>query len=293
MKSKNLSRFSIKWRKIIHKPLTAIFKVSLTHKVKLIRDDFQPNGRPVIYAATHVFVDDIAAVCCCLQECAFLLFGTDGLNNSLSFTDSLALYLNGVIKVDRNDKQDRAESVNKMVSVLKKKGNILIFPESAWNLSPNLLVQKLHWGILGVAERADANIVPVAVDLVNEEYCVIIGKCFECSELPGKQEAISVLRDMMAALVWELIGMKHTVQRKTLTDTYWLEHINKQFAHMPTEYRAIENNALFHPKNEISLGELLADLHGIEYKNMAVDYETRQKIERLIENWTRPIKITK
>ena len=35
---------------------------------------------------------------------------------------------------------------------------------------------------------------------------------------------------------------------------------------------------------------MLADLHGIEYNSVVADYEQRRHIERLIDNWTKPVR---
>ena len=104
-KSSGISRYSIRWRQIIHKPLVAIFKLTLKRKVRLLRNDAKPNGKPVIYAATHVFYDDIAAVISSLDKSAHLLFGVEGPNNTPKLIERIALAMNGIIVVKRNDKK--------------------------------------------------------------------------------------------------------------------------------------------------------------------------------------------
>ena len=287
MKSSSTSHFNLLWRRLIHGPLTACFGLTLKHKVVLLRNDYRPDGKPTIYAATHVFYDDIAAISCCLKNNAYLLFGNEDPDSTPSGIDRIALSLNGIISVSRDNKVSRAAAKRKMVEVLKKHGDILYFPEGLWNLTPNLLVQKLSWGIFDVAENAGANIVPVTVDLVNDEYCVIIGGKFDYLKYPSKNVAIEGLRDMMATMVYELIEMKPPAMRDTLNDDYWLRHIAKQFAKIPRRDRSKDESYAYHPKGETSLGELLAGLHGIEYRSMAADYGRWRQIEGLIELWNR------
>lgn len=57
------------------------------------------------------------------------------------------MWLVGVILVDRYDKENRAAALRKAERVLGHGGNILIFPEGVWNMSPNLIVRKLYSGI--------------------------------------------------------------------------------------------------------------------------------------------------
>ena len=283
--------FGIQWRRLIHRPLVTIFRVTVKHKIRLVRDDFSDDGKPVLFAATHVFYDDIAAICCCLKKSAFVLLGVEGTGNTPNFLDRLALFLNGVIIFNRTNMGDRTESVRKMVAVLRKRGNVLLFPEGAWNLSPNLLAQKLNWGILDVAERSNANIVPVAVDLVNGEYRVIIGAKLERTDYGNKADMLIALRDAMATLTWELIRLKPKMKRQRTDDAYWLNYIQNQLARVPKQNQEKEESYVYRSKGEISLGELLADLHGIEYKSMAADYAAYQRVESLIKKWTKPVDI--
>ena len=56
-----ITSFGIKWRQLIHKPLLSIFSLTLKHKIKLLHNDYIPNGKPTIFAMTHAFKDD--AIC--------------------------------------------------------------------------------------------------------------------------------------------------------------------------------------------------------------------------------------
>jgi len=291
--SSGVSKFSITWRRLIHKPITSIFRLSLKYKIKLLRNDFKPNNKPTIFAATHVFYDDIPIVCCSVNQNAYLLLGVEGTENTPCFIERFALYLNGVILVNRGDKESRFTSIQKTTNILNNNGNVLMFPEGAWNFSPNQIIQNLNWGVIRLAEQASANIIPIAVDIVCDNYCVIIGEKFDYSKYDTRQKAIEGLQDEMACLAWELMEMKPIVKRESLTDNYWLEHIKTQYVKMPLKDQAKEESYMFRPKGEVNLGELLADMFGIKYKSMASDYETHKRIERLIDNWTKPIKISK
>ena len=275
---------------MIRRPLAAIFSLTLPRKVRIFRNEFAPNGKPTIFAATHVFYDDIAAVLCCLKDVTYLLIENDGKESLPARSECFALGMNGIITVDRSDKQSRTEAFRKMVDVLNRSGNILLFPEAAWNFSPNEVVAKLHWGAIRVAESANANIAPVAVHMVGDEYCISIGRRVEPEHYSTPQETVTALRDAMATLVWELMIQNPPVQRKNITDECWLKHILEQCSKRPHESRVKEESFMYRQKDEISLGEVLADLHGIEYKSMAADYEQYKRIEWLIDGWTKPVR---
>ena len=291
MKSSNASRFGIKWRRLIHKPLATIFKLTLKHKIKLMRNDFTPNGKPTIFAFTHVCKDDVAVTLCCLRYNAYVLAGYHrGLSRSV---DGMGLRLNGVVWVDRGDKASRAEAMEKVKNILCRGGDILIAPEAAWNLSPNIPMLNLWWGVIDMAVSTGANIVPIALDLVNDKYCIIIGENFCYKQYPDKANAIAELRDVLATMAWELIEMKPMQKRSEITEKDWVDFTQNELARAPYVNRKKEESFVFRPKGEISLGELLANMYGTEYKSMAVDYEDYKRVEKLIDNWTKTIKVRK
>lgn len=289
-----VTRYSIRWRKFLHKLIIWLSKkfhpFLRENKVKLVRNDFVLNGKPTIYAATHVFYSDIACATSTINDSAFLLFNGNA-KKFIPLIDRVGIWLVGGVPVRREDKNDRQKSLNKLLQILYRRGNVLIFPEGSHNLSPNLLVKKLWWGLLEIAEKADANIVPIAIQRVGDEHCVIIGDKLEREKYPFKIEEIRGLRDEMATLAWELIEISPPLKREDITDDYWLSFIHENLLnYVPKVSIAEEESYDFIPKDEISLGRLLADLHGIKHKSMASDYEQHGRIERLIEMWTKPIK---
>jgi len=177
--------------------------------------------------------------------------------------------------------------MHSMKTVLHQGGDILIAPEANWNHTPNLLVLKMWWGLFDVAIATNANIVPVAVDLIDNRYCVLIGEKFNYAQYSKKTDAIVALRDTMATMVWELFEMKAVQSRTEITDECWLHFIRGESERTPWHHPEMEERFTFRPMGEISLGELLAEMHGIDHKSMAADYETHKHIERLIEGWTK------
>ena len=267
----------------------------MPYRVRLVRDDSTSNGNPTIYAATHVTYDDITAICFCLKENAHVLFGHKKALWKTSKRDYFGLFLNGRIFVNRYCKIDRAHSKIDMAKVLRHGGNILAFPEGTWNFSPNQLVLPLNWGILDSAKLADrdVNIVPIAFDLVGDEYCVAIGKSFEVTATSSysKSALMEALRDAMATLMWELIEMKPPISRVSLHDDFWVEYTQKHCAEIKMRDQHKEDLLTYRLKGEVSLGEVLADMHGIEYKSMAADYEQHKRVQSLIDNWTKPVRL--
>lgn len=77
--------------------------------------------------------------------------------------------------LDTNDKEDRKVVKHQMIKDLKNGANIMWFPEGTWNISPNLLVLPMRYGIIEVALEANAPIVPIALEYdLDNKYTILI-----------------------------------------------------------------------------------------------------------------------
>lgn len=282
------SWMAIKLRGLISRPLRFLLKKILTKKVTVIKNDFKNNGKPTIYLANHGFYEDIKAVISSIEDNVTLLIGVEGKANTPSFVEKLALFLNGYIQINRKYKESKQQGFDSLVRILKNKGNILVFPEAIWNLTPNLLMLKLHWGALRMAEQTGANIVPVTIDVLKDGYGVIVGNCFnQYSSCSSRLEAVTRLRDIMATMVWELMEEKEPVKREEITEQYWVDHNRRELSGFPKKDWHTEEGYGFKPNGEIGLGEILAELNGIEYRSIAASYIQYLKVEKLIEKWNK------
>ena len=146
-------------RKVIH-PVFRNVLVPLSSKNKLVieRKAPFPKDRPIIFAATHGFRDDIAFSIKTTGVHSYILLSS--LPAFYESFDGYALWLNGVIMLDRKDKASRAAAKEKMIYALSLGANILIFPEGVWNKTENLVVQELFPGIYDVAKASGALVVP-------------------------------------------------------------------------------------------------------------------------------------
>lgn len=51
-----------------------------------------------------------------------------------------------------------------VISALLKGESVIIFPETAWNLSPNKLHLPMNYGFLDMAQKAKADIMPMVME---------------------------------------------------------------------------------------------------------------------------------
>lgn len=287
------NKAGINFRQAINPKLVEEFRTTLPHKVRVLRNDYVSDGKPTEFVANHVFKDDIASVCCAVSESMsenmYLVADSDS-KKDIKLIEALALYLNGVIFFEKDRKlakENERDILNRRtVKVLKCGGNILIFPESTWNFRHNKLIRDdLPWGLLTNADQAEANVVPVAIDLVGDEYLVIIGKKLE--RVYDKAKDIVLLEDEMATLVWELYGLKEPLVRANLGEDEidWYNYVQEKCD--GGEYDFVkEERCAFRLEGKFDLDEVIADMYGINYRSIASGYDTYKRIRRLSDSFS-------
>ena len=159
-----------------------------------------PN-KPVIYAVNHFCFADTPIMGRITPRRSYILLG----KQRLGFSDWLYFILNGVIFVDRKDKEDMAASKQAMSAYLHIGRSIVMFPEGTWNLTENQLMLPMKWGIIDIAKETGAQIIPTVMEYDREKK-----KCFVRFDVPmvftpedSKAEAIIALRDTLATMRWE------------------------------------------------------------------------------------------
>lgn len=215
---KNVPLKGIKLRKNIHGlPLSLVRldrKVS-KETVNVINDDRIKNQKPKIYACTHIGGNDIQRVFEAIEEHAYLFLGDPkGLYKDIS---GMLLFINGTISMETKDKNDRYIAKQRALELLKKNGNLLIFPEGAWNITPNLPVMDLYKGTVSMARKTGADIIPVAIEQYDNNFYVSIGKNIEMNQYSNLSldELNLLLRDKMATEKWKIIE-KHHLKRDSI-----------------------------------------------------------------------------
>lgn len=159
---------------------------------------------PIIFAPTHCGKFDIQTLAEVLWQYRWLLLSGDP--NFLPGTvEGYWPKFHGVIYVDRDDKEWRTRAKQEMITHLQNGGNIMMYPEGTWNLSPNLPMPPLFRGIADIAKETNATIIPFAqeIDDKNKTYYVKIGEPIYPTEEP--LSILENLRNQMAEMKWSLI----------------------------------------------------------------------------------------
>ena len=218
----NIPLKGIELRKKLHKLCYLIVKLDrLLSKEDLfvIGDQRIESSKPKIYACTHIGGNDIQRTFEAIKEHAYLFLG-DPKELYVDIT-GLLLRLNGVIAMDSFDKEDRRIAYQRSVELLDNNGNLLIYPEGAWNISRNKPVMKLFPGVAKMAKETGADIIPVAIEQYGNDFFVNIGNNMEyksgySSNIDGVTED---LRTNMATLKYDIWRNMGTYKRSDLDES--------------------------------------------------------------------------
>lgn len=146
----------------------------------------------------------------------------------------LVLLINGVVYVDKRDKVSREKAKLELIRLLLQDKGITMFPESAWNLSPNKLHLPLYVGVTEIAKITGKPIIPVVQEYIYndqkrdgiervEEVYVEYGTPILVNETDNIFEKLEEYSTAIATMRWNLIEQKGKYMRNGISN---YEYIN-------------------------------------------------------------------
>lgn len=239
------SKATMLFKDMIRSVLSVIASFRVPYKVIIEQPCSLLPGKPVIYAANHFCFADTPIMGRITPKRAYILLG----KQRLGFSDWIYFMLNGVIFVDRKDKEDMAASKQAMSAYLNKSRSIVMFPEGTWNLTENQLMLPMKWGIIDIAKETGAQIVPTLLEYDREQKkCFVrFGTPLVVSPEDSKAATIVALRDTLATMRWEFWERNGTFSRANLD----MDAERKKLFYSVVEYPPIdweyESSCIFHP----------------------------------------------
>ena len=233
------------FKDLIRPVLSLIASFRVPYKVIIEQPCRLLPEKPVIYAVNHFCFADTPIMGRITPKRSYILLG----KQRLGFSDWLYFILNGVIFVDRKDKEDMAASKQAMTAYLSKGRSIVMFPEGTWNMTENLLMLPMKWGIIDIARETGAQIIPTALEYDREKKkCFVrFGAPMLISPEDNKGDAISALRDTLATMRWDFWERNGTFRRKDLN----MDAEQKKLFYSVDEYPPIdweyESSCIYHP----------------------------------------------
>ena len=94
--------------------------------------------------------------------------------------------------------------------------SLIWFPEGTWNLTNNLLMLPMKWGIIDCAQKCNVSIIPVILEYKAKNICLVnMGEPLNFDGF-SLREGIDKLRDQMATIRWISWEQKGVSARKNL-----------------------------------------------------------------------------
>lgn len=209
---------------------------------------FIPHNRPVIFACTHKFKQDVEKITISLPKPSFIV-ASDYKN---SYHTIAGWYLNTrpTIFVDPYDKEDRKITYQLMVKYLQSGHNLMIYPEAVWNLSENRIMLNCFLGSVRAALETNAVIDCTAIEKYNRKFIINrkgyldfpkfvlkkygqpFGEMHEEKQKKVLLECNQVLRDTLATRMMEIwidYSEKNGIEKRAdIPNNYWSDFINNQ-----------------------------------------------------------------
>ena len=147
----------------------------------------QQKKRPHIYAVSHVGRYDVESGVEAIRDHAYFFYGDKEeayrdfngflieLNGAVTLDTGWYTDFDGEIRFDERCIEDRQIALERAIEFLNLGRNLFLCPEGAWNLTPNLLIQRLYPGFVEMLARSDADIIPVVIERFGRRYVTIVG----------------------------------------------------------------------------------------------------------------------
>lgn len=225
-KPENITKGSLSVCPLINPTIRKLLELFCGHEIIVDGTD-KVSGLVGIYAHTHQSKMDHVNLIASNPNHTIIL------NSSvLSILYKLVLSINGVIYVDKSDKESKNNAKIEMIRLLLQGRSITMFPESAWNCSPNKLHLPLYIGMIDIAKKAGVPIIPVIQEYIYDDtkldgkervkkVYVYYGDPIYVKESDNLFEKLEEYSESISTIRWNLIERKGLFKREQISnDTY-------------------------------------------------------------------------
>ena len=224
------SRTGIKFRENYIKFVKKILPKIMPYK--FIIDGFENiPDEPVIFASTHQdFNDIINSIYSCPEQ--MIVYNAINIKPFLK----IFLNLNGVLYVDRNDKNSRLHTKLQLAKELLNGKSVNIYPEATWNCTPSKLHLPLYKGIVDIAKITGAKIIPIVQEYTYDEtkldgkshiisVHIRFGRPVSVSYIDDSLEKVDEVSEVISTIRWNLIDEKGTFSRNDISNQLYVDYI--------------------------------------------------------------------
>lgn len=245
-------------RNLLNKTWRRILKLCTNRKIVMEQFPVLNKKEVYIFCCNHSFDEDVISSLASTDRNAYMVQGTTHqMEHNPIF---LAMWLNGMIYLDRMNQESRRSGVDKMKRILESGTSVILFPEGGYNNTENQLVQPLFASPYILSKELGVKVIPLITfnDIGTDTIFVRVGKPLNLGEYE-KQEALAILRDEMSTLIWNIME-EHVplVKRVDLSDdprTEWLK-VRKQVYECQKWYWDVwEEEVTYYPGHGVTIPE--------------------------------------
>ena len=233
-------------RQRLYPLLMLLPKAKVKYRLELLNHWNAKPEQPIIFAANHSAFPDTPIALAAIGQHSYALLG----KQNLAIEDQIFFWLNGVIWVDRKKREDSAAAKKGVQVYLEQNHAVLWFPEGTWNLTDHLLMLPMKWGIIEVAQQANAQIIPMALDYDREKMIcrVRFANPITGETLQDKASAICALRDAIATMRWEMMETKPVLRRSDVNPDQLRREMFRVLEEYPPLDWAYESSCIYQPR---------------------------------------------
>ncbi len=278
--NKVLSERSIKFRqKVLFNSLRKGASKILTKELIIDKKVENNPEEPVIYAFNHGFVEDSVTPAIITGKSGYFISGNMAM--SLNSVYGLLMYMNGTIFLNRRNKQSKQSIINKSVDALRMGTSLYFYPEGVWNKTINQLTLNFWPGIVRVAHKAKAYIVPVIQLPVGNKIYASQLEPFDVSAYGEENlhKALEDLRTIFNTELWRLMEKYAQFSHNELLGNFsdlsemYEEHLKTVVADSGEYYDyPIEISADYRPKNILNVEDVWTPIAKLKITSQNADH---------------------
>ncbi len=264
-----------KLKKIVNKLDVFLTKILAGGQIECVTDGLEniPDG-PCIFASTHQgLLDNLCWIPSNPKHC--LILHAADTSKALVFAQMCI----GLILIDKNadNPQSRMNSKLDIIEILLKGNSIYWCPEAAWNLSPNKLHLPMRYGIIDVARKSTAPIIPMVTEFTYDtstekekitKMHIRYGKPIYISLTDDLKEKFEDYKESISTMRWDLIEEKGVFKRSLISKNDYVNYLKGNINNLAMKskkttgremldlengsiYGSVDDFYLFHHINEI------------------------------------------
>ena len=248
------------------------------------------KGLNAVYAFTHQSkMDHVNFIASNLNHTVLL--------NSIVLSDFYKniLKINGVYFVDKTNKESMNNAKSEMIRLLLNNKSITIFPESAWNLSPNKLMLPIRYGVVDIAKKSKKPIIPVVMEYYYDEskldeteriklVKIRYGNPIYVNENDNLQDKLNQYVDWISTTKWNLMEENGLINRNSINNQAYINFLkvsNNNLKNAGIDINA-ERSGIFGSSLEFYLFNHINDI-SYSNDNKLLPTENSRKLEKIYQ----------